>query len=77
MAAGHATNAQGEWLFPMGCHAAQHRKVCVGFAIQVGRASVGLRLAAAQGAVDLQALDADGPLLTLDEMIERHNCQDT
>jgi hypothetical protein len=58
----------------MQCHCTpdDDPKVCVGFAIQVGPASVAYRLAVVLGYIDPLALDPDGELHSAREVIETH-----
>lgn len=68
--------ASGESYFKvMQCHNTpdgQQAKVCVGFALRVGAASVGYRLAATLGLID--EVHDDGDLLeNIEEVIEKHN----
>lgn len=62
----------------MQCHCTADRNpgVCVGFALVVGFDSLGLRLAVCAGLVDMDQLDTDEHLLTLDQVVERHGLVD-
>lgn len=59
----------------MQCHSTpdgEGAKVCVGFALQVGYRSVGLRIARFCGRYNPATIDADGPLHTLKSVLATH-----
>lgn len=64
----------GRALKVMQCHCTPDSapQACVGFALQVGLDSVGLRLAAAHGAVDLDDMECDSELHDLWSLLQTH-----
>lgn len=59
----------------MQCHATpdgERAQACVGFALQVGYRSVGLRVAWVVGRYDPASMDTDEPLHTVESVLETH-----
>jgi hypothetical protein len=54
------------------CSADSNPKVCVGFALQVGRDSAACRLAACLGLIDPERMETDEELHTLESVIRQH-----
>jgi hypothetical protein len=54
------------------CSADSNPKVCVGFALQVGRDSAACRLAVCLGLFDPERMETDEELHTLESVIQKH-----